>query len=159
MLSIGLAIASNEPCADALAAQPVVFDEAEDRGLIGHGVVDEVAAWPRGDHEQRQARTVAAASLRVRGAPDCTPGSAAAPVAAGAGAVDDVGVGRGLVHDLADLVIVPAVRVVVGNDDGGRFPIALLLQEVDDVDDERLLVERIGVAGVAVLKAGRLQDS
>jgi len=28
--------------ADALAAEPVIFDEVDDRGLIGDGVVDEI---------------------------------------------------------------------------------------------------------------------
>src|SRR5262249_47530955 len=45
------------------AQQPVVLDEAEDRGLVGERVVDVVLLGKRGDHEQRQARTVATAPL------------------------------------------------------------------------------------------------
>ena len=39
------------------------------------------------------------------------------------------------------------------------FQSGRLLQEVDGVHDERLLVERIGVAGVAILIAGGLQEA
>ena len=40
-----------------------------------------------------------------------------------------------------------------------ELPVGLLLQEVDHLHDEGLLVQRIGVAGVAVLVARRLQVS
>ena len=33
--------------ADARSSQPIVFDEADDRGLVGHDMVDEVSARPR----------------------------------------------------------------------------------------------------------------
>ena len=56
-------------------------------------------------------------------------------------------------------MVVPAIGVVVGDDHRGVLPVRLLLQEVDDVDDEGLLVQRIGVAGVAVLVAGRLEEA
>jgi hypothetical protein len=63
----------------------------------------------------------------------------------------------GLVDDRTHLVVVPAVRVVVGDDHSSTRPVLLLLQKVDNVDHERPLVERIGVTGVAVLVARRLQ--
>ena len=56
-------------------------------------------------------------------------------------------------------MVVPAVGVVVGDDDGGAGPEGRLLDGVDHVDDEGLLVERVGVAGVAVLVAGGLQEA
>src|SRR6266576_2123382 len=33
--------------ADARSAEPIVFDEADDRGLVGDGMVDEVPSRPR----------------------------------------------------------------------------------------------------------------
>ena len=56
-------------------------------------------------------------------------------------------------------MIVPAVGVVVGDDDGGAGPERRLLDGVDDVDDEGLLIERIGVASVSVLIARGLQEA
>src|SRR5215467_1872341 len=50
---------------DALAAEPVVLNEAEDGGLVGDHVVDVVGLCVRRDHEQRKAGTVAATTLRV----------------------------------------------------------------------------------------------
>ncbi len=87
------------------------------------------------------------------------PASRGATDAAQAGAGQSIGAGLRGVHDLAKLMIVPAVGIVVGDDDRGAGPVGALLQEVDGVDDERLLVERIGVAGVSVLVAGRLQEA
>src|SRR5262249_58147074 len=45
------------------AQVPVVFDEAQDRGLVGHAVVHEVRVRPRRDGEQRLPRAIAAAIL------------------------------------------------------------------------------------------------
>ena len=56
-------------------------------------------------------------------------------------------------------MIVPAVGVIVGDDDGGAGPEGRLLDCVDGVDDEGLLIERIGVRGVSVLVAGSLQEA
>ena len=39
------------------------------------------------------------------------------------------------------------------------FQSVVCLKEVDDVDDEGLLVERVGVAGVGVLIAGSLEEA
>ena len=52
-------------------------------------------------------------------------------------------------------MVVPAVGVVVGDDDRGVLPIGQLLQGVDRLDEELLLVERVGVAGVTVLVGRR----
>src|ERR1700760_160615 len=48
---------------DPLPAEPVVFDEAKDRALVGHRVIDKVLLRVGRDHQQRQTRTIAAASL------------------------------------------------------------------------------------------------
>ena len=55
----------------------------------------------------------------------------------------------GGVYDGAELMVIPAVRVVVGHDDRSRVPKLRLLDEVDRVDQELLLVQWIGFSGVA----------
>ena len=55
-------------------------------------------------------------------------------------------------------MIVPAVGVIPGDDHGGVLPARLLLQEVDQRDGAGLLVQRIGVAGMAVLIGGQLDE-
>jgi hypothetical protein len=47
-----------------------------------------------------------------------------------------------------------SLGVVVGDDDGRGAPGLRPLQRVDGVDEETLLIERVGVAGVAVLVLG-----
>ncbi len=88
-----------------------------------------------------------------------TPGRAPVSSPALAGTGEGIHGGGGLVHDRTHLVVIPAVRVVVGDDHSGTRPVLLLLQKIDNIDDERLLVQRIGVAGVAILVARRLEDS
>ena len=56
-------------------------------------------------------------------------------------------------------MVVPAVRVVVGDDDRGALPLLGLLQRVDLLDQEVLLVDRVGVAGVAVLVLTGLEEA
>jgi hypothetical protein len=51
------------PVADPLAAEPVVLDEVDHRGLVGRRVIDRVDLRVRRDDQQRQPRAVAAASL------------------------------------------------------------------------------------------------
>src|SRR6185503_6948872 len=57
------------------------------------------------------------------------------------------------------LVVVPAVGVVIGDDDRGVLPLRKLLQVVDGVDDKPLLVNGIGIGCVAILVAGGLQET
>src|SRR6185312_1394844 len=104
------------------------------------GPADGVRLGEGGDHHERQPLAVAAAVV------------VGAEVHRGCGA--DRGVLRRVVRAVDDgrgNVVVPAVRVVVGDDDRGRVPVLGVLDRVDLVDDERLLVEWVGVAGVAVL--------
>src|ERR1035437_8051292 len=55
--------------ADAGSTQPIIFDEAKNRRLIGYSVVHVVTASPRRNHQQWQTRTISALALRVRPAP------------------------------------------------------------------------------------------
>jgi hypothetical protein len=109
--------------ADTLAAEEDVLDEAGDRGLIGDGGVDCVLLRPGGDDQEGLTWTVAAASLSVEcsrveaGQSGCCCGGADAD----AGSVDSVGGSGGAVDGVVD-VIVPAVGVVIGDDDGGARP-------------------------------------
>ena len=139
---VGAAVDAGQP--------PVVLDEPRDRRLVGDGVVDDVGFGPWRDHQQGQAGAVAAAALLS--------GQGGA-VAARPGAGEGVGHGGGRVARRARGVVVPAVGVVVGDDDGRGGPGRGLLQGVDLVDEEALLVERVGVGGVAVLVARGLAEA
>src|SRR5262249_4482639 len=87
------------------AERPVVLDEAEDRRLICDRMVDEVRLRKRGDHEQWLARPVAAA-IEIR------PGRRRP---AQAGPTQGIVGAGGMHHDRPDLMVVPAVGVVVGD--------------------------------------------
>src|SRR5258708_22436842 len=51
------------------------------------------------------------------------------------------------------MMIVPSVRIVIRNNDQRVVPLRTRLDEVDRVDDKGLLVERTGVARMAILEA------
>src|ERR1700751_605121 len=68
------------------------------------------------------------------------------------------GAGR-LIYDRAHLVVVPASRIIVENNHRGAAPRRLLLEEVDQIHDERLFLQRVRVSGVAVLEGLRLQEA
>src|SRR5579862_5556571 len=55
-------------------------------------------------------------------------------------------------------MIVPSVGIVVCDHDRSRIPELGLLDSVDGRNDESLLVERIGISGVTILIAGRLEE-
>src|SRR5450759_4855810 len=135
------------------AGVPVVLDEPQDRGLVGCGVVDEVGLRKGGDHDQGQARTVAAPVLE------------AARDTAGVGTAGAVlrqpimqGIVR-LVDDRAHLMVVPAIAVVVGDHHCGALPVRGLLEPVDGLDKEALLIQRAGVPGVPVLVGRGLEEA
>jgi len=50
-LSNGVGDAIEGAAAQALTAQPVIFDEVNDRTLIRHAVIDKVLLSPGGDHQ------------------------------------------------------------------------------------------------------------
>ncbi len=56
-------------------------------------------------------------------------------------------------------MVVPTIRIVVGDNYRGALPLAPCLQEVDDIHDESLFVQRIGIAGVAILITRRFQEA
>jgi hypothetical protein len=59
-----------------------------------------------------------------------------------------------LIHDWTEDVVVPAVGVVVGDDNRRILPVLAVSDGVDHTDVEDLLVNGIGVAGMAVLVRG-----
>jgi hypothetical protein len=56
-------------------------------------------------------------------------------------------------------MVIPAVGVAVGDDDRRRIPKLRLFDEVDRVDQELLLVQRIGFSGVPALDGRRFQEA
>ena len=56
-------------------------------------------------------------------------------------------------------MVIPAIGVVVVDDDRGGFPILLFHQEVDDLDHESLFVEGVRVASVRILVGRRLEET
>src|SRR5215831_1368020 len=56
-------------------------------------------------------------------------------------------------------MVVPAVGIVIEDEDGCALPCGLLLQEVDEIYQESLLIERIRVSGMAVLVSLRLDET
>lgn len=112
---------------------PVVFNEAQDRALVGEAVIDKVLARERRDDQQRQAGPVAAAALLI------------AERRRAAGADRGVLPGRGVIHDGRGDVIVPPVGVVVGDEDRRVAPLRQRLQSVQRLDDEGLLCQGRGV--------------
>jgi hypothetical protein len=48
--------------ADSLTVEPVVFDKADDGGLVGHGVIDVVSSCVRRNYLQGKTRAMAAVS-------------------------------------------------------------------------------------------------
>src|SRR5215831_10078586 len=135
--------------AGPLPAQPVVLDERQDRGLVGDRAADVVGLGERRDHQQRQPLAVAAAVLDAahRRAVPADPRAVQRVERRVGGGVDDRR------HD----VVVPAVRVVVGDHDRGAVPEPGPLDRVDRVHQEVLLVDRVGVARVPVLVRGGLE--
>src|ERR1043165_7617034 len=53
-------------------------------------------------------------------------------------------------------MVIPAIGVVIGNDDGGMLPFRPLFEEINHLDDPFLLIERTGIAGMSILIAGGL---
>ena len=62
-LSDGVCECIEGTLADALSLQPVIFDEVDDRTLVGESVIDEVRFGEWRNYQKRLARAVAAASF------------------------------------------------------------------------------------------------
>src|SRR5260221_6350813 len=143
---------------DALPSQPVVFDEPQHRGLIGDRMVHVVCFCPRRNHQQWLTRAITAAPERVqtswinsrqrRGSRGCPAESRRSK---------SVLRTRRLVHDWAHFDVVPPVRIVIQDDQRRAAPVSMLLQEDHHVHHEGLLIQRIRIAGVAILIRRSLQ--
>src|SRR5580658_6304573 len=126
------------------AEVPIVLDEAEDGGLVGRAVINVILLRVGRDHEQREARAVAAAAL-------CAHSGGSSAIAIASQSI--VGDG-GLIHNWTQHMVIPAVGVVVGDDNRRVFPVLAVSDGVDHTDVEDLLVNGIGVAGMAILVRG-----
>jgi hypothetical protein len=80
-------------------------------------------------------------------------------VAAGPGSCQRIGDTLGRVGNATEDVVVPAVGVVICDDDRGARPVRGLLQGGDLLDQELLLVDRVGVEGVSVMVGGSLDEA
>src|SRR5437879_2977666 len=107
---------------------PVILDEAKDRGLVGDLMVHVVLPRKRGDHEQRESRTVTATPLGGRR------GVSAAETGTGQKVIADLR----LIDDRIHYVVVPAVRIIVSDNDGGVSPERAGLNLVDGINQEFL---------------------
>ena len=142
---------------DPFAIQPIVFDEVDDRRLIGERVIDVIMLRIGRDHQQRAravARTVdwLAIDARQRARGHRASRQRHAPIDRTAFAGRDEIIFRGGRRvDHIGCVIIPTVEVIVSDDHGRVAPELALLQRIENRDDERLLVERVGIAGMSVL--------
>src|SRR5207253_10607160 len=113
----------------------------------------------RSSRARRVRRRAGAGEDRTRNGPGTYPASVAhgarSTARRGERVVDGV---LRLVDDRSHHVIVPAVRVVVRDDHRRVVPEGGALEVVDGGDDEFLLVERIGVTGMAVLVCRGLEE-
>src|ERR1700759_1643550 len=79
-------------------------------------------------------------------------------IAALAGAIKLVLRRRGAVDWGSLEVVIPAVRVVIRDDDGGVLPLRILLQRIDDAHYKFLFVEWRGIAGMTIQVSRRFQN-
>src|SRR5580658_1540219 len=102
-------------------------------------MIHEVVPRPGGDYEKRLSRTVSATTLSVRGG-GFEAGQRICSATAGSRAGERIGGGRRRVHDLAELMIVPAVGIIVEHHQRGVGPFRLSLQEVGHFHHKLLLI-------------------
>lgn len=121
---------------------PIVLNEAEDRRLVSNSMIDRIYPRKRRNGKQRQARTVAAASLK------CT--ISRHPAAPRSSKRINARHIR-LVKNRAHHVVVPAIRVIPGDDHGRTLPFIKLLQAINRVHQKMLLIEWVRISCVAIL--------
>ena len=128
MLLMDPATVSNEP---AIRCPPSQLSSMKRTigGLIGHGVIDKVRPRVRRNDQERKPWTIAATTLRMRGT--VVARQRGSRVAAESRTIQHVLRSLRLVHDLSQLMVVPAVGIIVGDDHGSAIPIRLGLQEID----------------------------
>src|SRR5262249_31497699 len=102
------------------AEVPVVFDKTKNGGLIRDGVIHIVVARERRNDDERQARAVAAAAGN----------GAIRRCAAHADTRESIFLNVRLVDDGIHLVVVPAIGIIVRNDDRGGVPSRALLNRI-----------------------------
>ncbi len=56
-------------------------------------------------------------------------------------------------------MVIPAVGIVVQDHDSRAVPIIGLFEGVDHIDDECLLIHRVGITSMAILKADCLKET
>jgi hypothetical protein len=134
---------------------PVVLDELHDRALVDQRAADVVRLRPRRDQQERQPRPETALALLRRARRGLR--HLAGLRAAHAGPGQRVERSLRLGEERAEDAVVPAVGVIPGDDDRRGLPRPQRLEVVDGVGQPGLLVQRIGVADVAVLVGGRLE--
>ena len=52
-------------------------------------------------------------------------------------------------------MVVPAIRIVIGDYDGCVLPFRRVLKKINYLYQERLLIERIGITGMPILIGGQ----
>src|SRR5580693_520937 len=105
-------------------------------------MVHKVVPPPGGDDEKRLSRTVSATTLSVRGS-GFDAGQRIYSAAAGSRTGERIGGGRRRIHDLAELVIVPAIGIVVQDNQRGVGPLRLGLQEVGHLNHKVLFIDGV----------------
>src|SRR5262249_24841125 len=140
---------------DTLPSEPVVLNKAQHGALISHGVIDEVVFRVWSGDQEWLARAISATALRVW---PCDAIQQWRCLTAVASPVQPVRRSLGLVHDLAELMIVPSVRIVIHDDHSRVRPFPLSLQEVDEMNHKPLLIKRIRITGVSILVCRALNE-
>src|SRR5215469_4414043 len=116
-------------------------------------MVDEVPLGPRRNHQEGLAGaiTAPAESMRVRG---IDAGESGSRIAAHSNAREEVCWSGRRIYDRPHLMVVPAIGIVIHDDYRGAAPSGLLLQEVDECHQERLLIQGIRVSRMTILISG-----
>src|ERR1700722_2907722 len=86
-------------------------------------------------------------------------GKRSVPITAFPAASECVHPGPGLIYDGSHLMVIPAIRIVVGQDHRCIVPVRLLLKEIDNLHNKCLLVQWVGVAGVSILIGRSLEKT
>ena len=132
------------------AAQgPIVLDKAQHGRLIGQRAVHEILLGKQRNYQQGQARSIAATARDAIGIRTPTL----------AGRIQAVLARGGLLHDGTHHVIIPAIRIVPGNDHGHVFPLGQGLQGVDGIDQEELFIQWGRIPRMLILRLFGLQKA
>src|SRR5258708_13756544 len=103
---------------------PVILDEAQDGTLVGNRVIHEVLFGEWRDHQQGKTRAIATPVLV------CPCLSSATGARGGQRGMRRV---VGLAEDRPPYMIVPAVRVIIGNENSSTLPELRVLPAIDRI--------------------------